>query len=457
MSIPLAWRILVLVCLFWWGQTCLGDELQIASFETDVSPPLNERVGVGFQPTYQSLEHPLKAKGIVLKQGGVSYVVCSIDYTGLCGTSYDLFRDRIADGAGTTSDFVMLSAVHQHTAPTLDIDAVSLLYDKNSEQLASIRNFEETTAKKIQDCVSEATKDFHVVSHVGSSKALVREVASTRRLRQPDGSIKVRLSSTTDPVLQNAPEGKIDPWLRTIAFYSDERILACLHYYACHPQSFYGDGRITWDVPGIARERLQKESGVFQVYFNGCGGDIAMGKYNDGTREARERLAQRLYAGMVSSVSQLEKQAAGDLEWRTSPLKFPLRSEPAFSVKYQRKILDSPTATFSRKLKAAMLLAWIDRTRNRREPLQACCLSLGTIHLVHLPGEVFAEYQLYAQQLPKNQFVAVAAYGECGMWYIGPDRIYQDIGGYEQTWSFSGPMESQLKKALRQILIPKED
>ena len=111
----------------------------------------------------------------------------------------------------------------------------------------------------------------------------------------------VRGSATRDPKLHEAPEGLIDPWLRTVTFFDAERPMVQLHYYATHPMSFYGDARISWDVPGLARQRLEQETGVFQIYFNGCGGNIGMGKYNDGTRAAREQLTDRMFDAMRRS------------------------------------------------------------------------------------------------------------------------------------------------------------
>jgi hypothetical protein len=68
-----------------------------------------------------------------------------------------------------------------------------------------------------------------------------------------DGTILTRSSSTTDPVLQAAPEGLIDPWLRTFSFVRDGMPLAQIHYYATHPQSFLsyiGGDRIYADRGG---------------------------------------------------------------------------------------------------------------------------------------------------------------------------------------------------------------
>ena len=77
--------------------------------------------------------------------------------------------------------------------------------------------------------------------------------------------------------------------LRTLSFWDGDTPLAALHYYATHPMSYYGDGRVSADFCGLARQKLQDEDpNVFQVYFNGCAGNVTAGKYNDGrTRTGR--------------------------------------------------------------------------------------------------------------------------------------------------------------------------
>lgn len=80
-------------------------------------------------------------------------------------------------------------------------------------------------------------------------------------------------------------------------------------------------------------------------------------------------------------------------------------------------------------------------------------MKLGPLQLVHLPGEPFVEFQLFAQQAAgDSSFVCVAGYGECGVWYFGPDAIFRDRGGYEQSWSFTGPCEESVKSVLTQLV-----
>jgi DNA-binding beta-propeller fold protein YncE len=51
-----------------------------------------------------------------------------------------------------------------------------------------------------------------------------------------------------------------------------------------------------------------------------------------------------------------------------------------------------------------------------------------------------------------DKFVCVAGYGDCGMGYIGGDRIFTDRGGYEQTYAFAGPCEALLLATMKNLL-----
>ena len=109
--------------------------------------------------------------------------------------------------------------------------------------------------------------------------------------------------------LRALPEGLIDPWLKTVAFYDREDKIAACHYYATHPMSYYGDGRVSSDFVGLARKRRQNdESTCTHISFNGCAGNVTAGKYNDGSKAQRPVLAGRVYDGIVRSESQLRPE-----------------------------------------------------------------------------------------------------------------------------------------------------
>ena len=100
-----------------------------------------------------------------------------------------------------------------------------------------------------------------------------------------------------------------------------------LSYYACHPQSYYRTGVPSPDFPGIARFiRLQAVPEALHVHFNGAGGNIGAGKYNDGAKENRMLLALRLAEGMKQAwkATQRHPLAAADVGWQTVSVRLPV-------------------------------------------------------------------------------------------------------------------------------------
>ncbi len=442
--------------------------LVLATFRADVTPPIGNGPCVGFMPKVESVEHPLELRGIVLRANGQTFVIAALDYQGLCNSSDDEFRRCMADAAGTTVGRVALQSLHQHSAPALDADAVRLLHGDDSEPLRQHLAFTTQMAERAAAAIREALPKLKPVARVVGSRAKADRLASNRRVPQPDGSLLVRGSGTRDPKLQEAPEGLIDPWLRTVTFFDAQRPMAQLHYYATHPMSFYGDARISWDVPGLARQRLEQETGVVQIYFTGCGGNIGMGKYNDATRAAREQLTDRLFDAMRRSARVAAGGAASETEkldvtvdvpslmptdvaWDQAELRFTVRDDGPFSTAALREQRQAGRP-FNDRLKAAMFSAWANRL-NSGHRVSVSRLKIGKLQVVHLPGEPFVEFQLFAQQqASEKSFVGVAGYGECGVWYFGPDSIFRDRGGYEQTWSFTGPCQPSVEKVLKQLL-----
>ena len=96
-----------------------------------------------------------------------------------------------------------------------------------------------------------------------------------------------------------------------------------------------------------------------------------------------------------------------------------------------------------------MFLAWAERIER---PIDLTMMRLGDVAFVHLPGEPMIEFQLYAQGLLPDAFVAVAGYGDCGPAYICPDRVYAE-GGYEATASHSAPgAEALFRDAIKKLM-----
>jgi len=423
--------------------------LRVATFECDVTPPLGEPFYSSYQPL-ATIEHPLLAKGVVLDDGGERYVLCSMDWCEVCNGTHVLFRQKMAEAAGTDASRVAVQTIHQHTGPMADGDAFQLLEKIDDPPPHLKPAFFDETADRLAAAVEAAIDQLEPFDQIGTGQAKVQGVASSRRVRSDDGRILVRWSRCTDPALRAMPDGHIDPWLKTITFAHGDKVLARLHYYATHPQSFYGDPRASYDFPGIARETLEAEEKVFQIYFNGCGGDITAGKYNDGSRAARERLATRLAEGMRGSIAATQFQQATSIQWRTAPLRLVPRSDPGYTeADYRSRMTNSQLNPSNRIYRGAMPLAFLGR---QDIPIVLSSLSIGGVHILHLPGESMIDFQLFAQGLLPSKFVAVAAYGDCCCGYVCTERAFEE-GGYEPKDSFVVPQsEVRLKAGIRKLL-----
>ncbi len=423
--------------------------LRVATFRCDVTPPLGQPIYSSYKPL-ATVEHPLLAKGIVLDDGKRRYVLCAVDWCELCNSTHLMFRRKIADAAGTDVSCVAVQTVHQHTAPMADGDACRLLEQLESPPPHPDPAYFDKLSDRLAVAVKESLDELKPFDRVGTGQAKVDRVAAIRRVPDGKGGIRIRWSSCRDPALRAEPEGPIDPMLKTITLAAGDKPLVRLHYYAVHPQSFYGDPRASYDFPGIARERLEKKEGVLQIYFTACAGDVTAGKYNDGSPAARKELADRLFAAMESSAAATQFVPADRLQWRTADVTLPMRTDAGFSVEECRsRMANSKLGSNSRIYSAAMRLAYAQRTDR---PIDLSSLQIGKVYIVHLPGEPMIEFQRFAQRGRPEDFVAVAGYGDCGMGYICTERAFTE-GGYEPSASCVVPRsESLLKAAIGNLL-----
>ena len=102
---------------------------------------------------------------------------------------------------------------------------------------------------------------------------------------------------------------------------------------------------------------------------------------------------------------------------------------------------------------AASTLAWLQRCQAGHK-IELSCLRLGKARVLHMPGELFVEYQLAARKMRPDLFVTMAAYGDYGPGYIGTTIGY-DQGGYETSRgaSHTAPdVEAVLTDGMRQLL-----
>jgi hypothetical protein len=431
---------------------------QIAPFSADVTIPLGHRC-MGILPTKaQAIDDRLEANGFALLGPDEPIVLLALDWCEVRNGSYDQWRSALAATARTTRQRVLVCALHQHDAPVVDKGAQDLLDEVGLKNELFDAAFHAQCIERVQHALAASLKSPQVVTHVGVGQAKVEKVASNRRVVASDGRVAWNRysGSAADRSLGDAPEGEIDPHLKTISFWRDDTPLLALSAYATHPMSYYGRGGVSADFVGLARRRrTQDDKGVAQIYVTGCSGDVTAGKYNDGSGPMRQLLADRIYRAMKRAWDETERFPLDHLTFRSVPLDLPFHEGPEFSRETLETTLRDEKAPVGQRILAAMGLSSLDRIA-LGQPIDMPCLDLGRAKVVLLPGEAFVGYQLMAQRLSPESFVLSIGYGECWPGYIPTQAAFDDR--FNHDWRWAGPgSEGRIRHALETVLHEKHE
>ena len=422
-------------------------EIRISTFDIDATPPVGSQLAYDLMVNTWDLG--LRAKGIVILGSGKPIVLCAVDWLGIANEGQDAFKAALADAVKTAPDRIAVHTLHQHDAPICDFSAEQILKSNNISPQSFDGTFQRELIQKLKIAVRNSLLVSQTVTHFSIGKAPVHKVASNRRIIGDNGKvIASRYSSCTDSLLKAKPEGIIDSLVSIIGFWNGKKPIAVLSFYACHPQSYYLTQVANPDFVGLARFYRQLEvPDAIHVHFNGAGGNVTAGKYNDGSHEQRAILADRLANGMKQAWNQstLIPLNSNEVDWFVEKVSI----KPANGIEQIEKLMKTENSRyFTNNIPK---LAWMKRTLEGQK-ITLACLKIGNARLLFMPGELFVEYQLAAQSLHPELFVSMAAYGDYGPFYIGTEESYSQ-GGYEiQVSPVTEDAESVIKTAIDRLL-----
>ena len=426
--------------------------LRLSTFDIDATPPVGSCLA--YQTMTNTWDMSLRARGIVLMGAGQPIVLLSVDWIQISNDSQDAFESTLADAAGTVPERVAVHTVHQHDAPISDFGAERLLKEAGLDTLSYESSFQRDFLNRLGIAVKNSIEKTQPVTHVGLGEAEVYKVASNRRILGPDGKVRaMRGSSCHDSALRAEPEGLIDPMVSLISFWNANQPIAVLYYYANHPMSYYLTGIANPDYPGVARFMRQLAvPQALHIYFNGAGGNLGAGKYNDESKENRGILAERLADGMKRAWEATRKEpvTANDVAWDFDPVALPPAS---FIENLQEEMKTRDPRYLTNNL---FKLSWLRRLQEGKK-INISCLTIGSARILHMPGELCVEYQLAAKKMRPGLFVAMAAYGDYATGYICAAKAYQE-GGYEAGIASAVTYEAEaiIMASMRKLLQSKK-
>ncbi len=447
--------ILFSVSLLVAGHAC-ATQFSIATFQVDATPPIGSPLCIGNVTPVVDITDPLTARGIViLPKDQLPIVMCAVDWVGIANGGNTAWREALAKAANTTASRVAVHALHQHDAPYCGFTIEDILAPFGLNGQASDPAFSRVVIERAATALAAAAANPIPVTHMAMGEAIVERIASNRRILGKNGTVEgVRYTATKNPKLRAAPVGTIDPFLKTVSFWANETPVAVLTWYATHPQSHYGKGHVTADFVGMARSTREAAlPGVSHIHFNGAGGNLGAGKWNDGSPENRPVLAARLAEGMEKAWEGSRKMALAELtlDWAVEPVILPIREDVDDTVVAKTLADVQEKDTF--RVRMAREIAFRQRMGDG-VPIEITRLRLGPLQLLQMPGELFVEYQIAAQDMAQDTMVCVAAYGDYGTGYIGTERAYAE-GGYETkmyTSRTAPAVEGVLMDAMQKLL-----
>lgn len=443
----------------------------LATFEVDVTIPIGHPcMGGGIAPA-RGVAERLQARGLVLTFADQKpFVIVCFDWCEIRGSAYDDWRNALAKEVGTDPQRVLISCTHVHDAPVMDPDAEFLLRDAEKAglwkdlpppeidapiQLASVcwPDFNRICIQRARTAIQSAMSNQKRITHFGIGSADVLEIASNRRFISGGKVNYTRYSrSASNSAAAEAPEGEIDPKLRVLSFWDDDKPICALSSYAVHPMSYYGGGEVSIDFVGLARAKQQRENpSIFQIYATGCAGNVTAGKYNDGRPQNRAVLTDRLHVAMKDAWTSTKRHAVPPPNFRSEAIPLGARDADAHSEAMLRKRLASDPIPF-RRAEAAMGLAWYERVKSGHK-IDLPMIDLGVAQVLLLPAEAYVEYQLFAQEQRPDSFVMCLGYGECGPGYIPIERAWRERDDNLSDWAWVGPgSEDVMKNAIRKVM-----
>ena len=179
-----------------------------------------------------------------------------------------------------------------------------------------------------------------------------------------------------------------------------------------------------------------------------------MGKYNSGTLEGREELAARLHAAMRKAAAApalvCECPADTGMTLHREAIRFANRTDSGHTADDLEGVLETSSDPLTRCRTSLELSA--RRYRESGGTVTASSLAIGRIRTLHLPGEPMIAFQFFARQAAAENALCVAGYGNGNPFYYGPDSIFAERGGYEQTVAFAAPCQTEVERVITKLL-----
>jgi hypothetical protein len=139
--------------------------------------------------------------------------------------------------------------------------------------------------------------------------------------------------------------------------------------------------------------------------------------------------------------------------FRNAKLRLEPRVTDGYSIEDLTRRISEKTAARDQCM-AALALSWHAHAGDPEHRIDVPAIDFDDAVLLLLPGEMYVEYQLYANEVGGDgKTVITMGYGECAPGYIPIERAWQEKDSNLSDWCWVAKgMEPMIKAAIREAL-----
>ncbi len=407
------------------------------------------------------------------QENGVGHlVIISLDQLGCA--YFEIVLKAISRATGIPSHHIFLNYSHSHNA----VGPIGEWREENQPSTAQLHiPYEEWLGEDIDTLgawdrwlvgqIAEAAKRAFLAVrpatlYVGRAPA---QIGYNRRKMRPDGRIRHGVN----------PDGAIVPWVDVISVYEEggERI-AAMFSHAAHPVIVHHDWKngvhsvLGPDYPGFAVNHLKnllvvedRPHGVL-MFAQACGGNVNGYPRASGNRNACDAAGLSLAFSTKRALDESGKVIPTPIRQHSLTLSLPRRLPTVAECEAWLKdpILHDPSGPDYGTGNLERLLKMAERGEREYLNLSMQAFAIGPdLCLLLLPGEMFCEYQLYADEFSPFAHTVVLGYINFSVSYVGTKKDYELpglTGGHGIAPHTNTPLdpsvEKTIKEGIRQIL-----